>query len=293
MEYWLSLLMNRETDQIVEIAKIAEEVGFDGIFTADHLVWPVGAETPYPYTPDGAKFWPDDTPWPDSWCMLSAMAAVTERIRLGSNVYLAALRDPFTFARGVATTAAIAGDRVVAGVSAGWLTEEYQAAGIDFKTRGKRLDEIIEIARRLWTGEVVEFHGTHFDFGEVLLSPAPPGKVPILVGGGSKPALRRAAQLCDGWLGLVYPKAKLLETMAELKRLRAEVGRQEEPMEIVAGITGQATKEDWAELQDAGLTATSTISPWLFNPKFAKEDNSKLEVKRKAIEDWAERYLPR
>jgi probable F420-dependent oxidoreductase len=292
MEYWLSLLMNRETDQIVEIAKIAEEVGFDGISTADHLVWPVGSKTPYPYTRDGAKFWPDDQPWPDSWCMLSAMAAVTKRVRLGTNVYLAGMRDPFTFARGVSTTAAIAGDRVVAGVSAGWLVEEFEAADIDFKTRGQRLNEIIEIARRLWTGKVIEFHGKHFDFGPVLMSPVPPGRIPILIGGGSKPALRRAAQLCDGWLGLVYPKEKLLETLAELKRLRAEVGRQDEPMEINAGITGKATKDDWEELQEAGLTATSMISPWLFNPKLANEDNTKIEVKRKAIEDWAERNLP-
>jgi alkanesulfonate monooxygenase SsuD/methylene tetrahydromethanopterin reductase-like flavin-dependent oxidoreductase (luciferase family) len=173
MKYWISLVTTMEVDQYVEIARFAEQVGFEGITVADHLVIPTVVETPYPYTPDGAMWWPMETPWPDPWVALATMGAATSRIKLGSNIYIAALRDPFTAARAIGTAAVLSGDRIVCGVAAGWLPEEYALLGIDFGTRGKRLDEMIEVWRKLWTGDEVEHHGAIFDFEHALMLPAP------------------------------------------------------------------------------------------------------------------------
>ena len=103
MKYWISLVTTVEVDQFVEIAKFAEQLGFEGITVADHLVVPTKVETAYPYTPDGAMWWPTETPWPDPWVTLAGMGTATSRIKLGSNIYLAPLRDPFTAARAIGT----------------------------------------------------------------------------------------------------------------------------------------------------------------------------------------------
>jgi len=283
--------MIRESDQLVEIAKIAEEVGFAGVAMADHLVMPTEIETRYPYTPTGEMFWPDDTPWPDPWCMLSAIASATSTLELATNIYLAALRDPFTAARAVGTTSIISKGRVACGLSAGWLEEEFRAVGVDFATRGARLDELIEVLHGLWTGEPYEFHGKHFDFERLIMQPAPAQPIPIWCGGGSKAALRRTALLCDGWLGLIYTREQLLPVLADVKRQRKQAGLDRRPFDFVIGLAEKQTPELTRELEDEGVTGMMTTAPWLFSPQFAGEDTTDLAVKRKALEAYAERTI--
>ena len=193
MRFWLSLVTNTEPDQLPAIARHAEEVGFHGVTVPDHLVMSTRIESKYPYTEDGKIWWPDDMPWLDPWVALSAMGAVTSRLKLATNIYLAALRDPFTPAKAVSSAAAIAPGRVVCGVSVGWIREEYQLAGVDFGTRGKRMDELIEVMRKLWSGREVSHHGRFFNFDHAIMCPPPPSPVPIWCGGGSPAALARAA----------------------------------------------------------------------------------------------------
>ena len=121
MKYWISLVNTTEVDQFVEIAKKAEELGFDGVSVPDHLIYPTNIETPYPYTADGKVWWPNTNPWPDPWVTLTAMGVATQRLRLATNIYLAALRDPFTVARAVSCTAIFTNNLAIMGVSAGWL----------------------------------------------------------------------------------------------------------------------------------------------------------------------------
>ena len=130
----------------------------------------------------------------DPWLALTAMGMATTTLKLATNIYLAALRDPFTSARATGAAAIFTGDCVRCGVSAGWLQEEFTVAGVDFTTRGRRLDEIIKCMRALNTGEFVSFHGKIFHFDDVIKSPAPKNPIPIWVGGKSKAALRRAAE---------------------------------------------------------------------------------------------------
>ena len=188
MRFWLSLVTNTEPDQLPAIARHAEEVGFHGVTVPDHLVMSTRIESKYPYTEDGRIWWPDDMPWLDPWVALSAMGGATSRIKLATNIYLAALRDPFTPAKAVSSAAAIAPGRVVCGVSVGWIREEYLLAGVEFGTRGKRMDELIEVMRKLWSGREVSHHGRFFNFDHAIMCPPPPAPVPIWCGGGSPAA---------------------------------------------------------------------------------------------------------
>ena len=208
---------------MVEIAKYAEELGFGGITAADHLVMPTKIDSKYPYTPDGEVFWPENTPWPDPWVTLATMGAVTKKLDLMTNIYLAALRDPFTAAKAISTAAVFNEGRIACGVASGWIKEEYELAGVDFASRGRRLDELLDAMRELWTRrEEVSHRGEFFNF-DALMCPAPKKKIPIWCGGGTKPAIRRAAKN-DGWLPLPMTLAQMNEAAADIRGLRTAAG---------------------------------------------------------------------
>ena len=293
MRFWLSIVNVPEVDQFVEIARFAEEVGFHGLTIADHLVMPMKYDSKYLYTPDGDTWWPDDLPWADPWVTLAALGASTTKLEFATNIYLLGLRDPFTAAKAVSTASVLTGGRVRCGVGSGWIREEYDIVDIDFDDRGKRIDEMIEVMRLLWSGKTVSHHGQRFSFDDALMAPAPPGgDVPILVGGSSKPALRRAARN-DGWMGVPQPKDQLFETINELQRLRDEQGRASAPFEIVFSLMGWLTPELARELESMGAGDTGTL-PWMQTPwgnmpwLHEGEDPSSLDVKKKTMERYAE-----
>jgi alkanesulfonate monooxygenase SsuD/methylene tetrahydromethanopterin reductase-like flavin-dependent oxidoreductase (luciferase family) len=122
---------------------------------------------------------------------------------------------------------------VVLGVGAGWMREEYDALGVEFRTRGRRMDEGIEVLRRCWTGEMFEFHGEFFDLERLVVRPAPPEPIPVWVGGASEPALRRTARVADGWIGAGGSADELIALLARLRALRAEAGREDLPFETL------------------------------------------------------------
>ena len=136
--------------------------------------------------------WQPDAPWPDCWVAIAAMAQATERLRFGTSVYIGPLRDVVSLAKAVGTAAALAPGRIMCGLGAGWLREEFDAVGQDFESRGKRMDEMIEVLPLLWSGADIDFHGEHVHLPLLRMRP-PAGPVPILIGGNTGPALRRAA----------------------------------------------------------------------------------------------------
>jgi probable F420-dependent oxidoreductase len=286
VQHWLSLGFVRETDQLVALARMAEELGFHGVTLADHLLMPTRIRAPYPYSPDGKPFWPDDTPWPDPWVALAAIGAATTTLKLATNIYLMALRDPFTAARAIATAAVLSGDRVACGVAAGWLADEYAIAGVDFATRDARLDETIGVVRALLTGEPVTHAGEHFRFDEVRMRPAPRAAVSIWGGGASKAALRRVARLCDGWLGLVYTPEQLYPVLDRIRELRAEAGRADAPFDALVGLAVRPTPEVLAEVEARGVTGVIS-TPWLL----VREDVSSLDAKRRILEKYAKHVI--
>ena len=200
MKLW-QVVSFSEPEQLLGIARAAEEAGFHGVLLSDHLFFPGRLASRYPYSADGKPAFDGTTPFPDAWTTIAAMAAVTERLHFATMVYILPLRHPLEVAKTVGTAALLSGGRVALGCGAGWIREEFDALGVEFETRGARMNEMLDVLRKAWTGKMVEHHGRFFDFAPFQMSPPPPAQVPVYVGGLSPAALRRAARLGDGWIG--------------------------------------------------------------------------------------------
>ncbi|MXV89477.1 MAG: LLM class flavin-dependent oxidoreductase [Acidimicrobiia bacterium] len=189
-------------DHIVRTARRAEELGFDDVWVADHVAVPTRlAGMP--------SFFPEPVP------LLSAAAAHTSRVGLGTSVLVPAYRNPMQFAKQWATLDWLSGGRTILGVGAGWLAEEFEACGVPMRQRGRRLDDYIGGWRAAWGG-AEEYTSDHFSFRDVRVKPAPAGPVPIWIGGSSPGALRRAAR-CEGWMGTWAPLEVFADRLAELR----------------------------------------------------------------------------
>ena len=295
MKFWLSLVSVRETEQLAELARFAEELGFHGLMVGDHLLWPAHIATPYPYSPDGKIFVPPDTPWPDPWVLFAHLGAITRHLQFASNIYLAALRDPLSVAKSVATAAVLTQDRVVCGVSAGWLKEEYELAGVDFEQRGARLDETLAAMRKLLTGQFVKHEGALFRF-EGIMCPAPAKPVRIWCGGAAAPAMRRAARN-DGWLPLPMTVAQADSALGALRIMRRDAGLPQTGFEVGLPLAEPVTQAAVDAVQELGVHDLVVIAPWLPSPwdvtswLDAGDDMAQLAVKKKALERYAEAVL--
>ncbi|MEV5576294.1 TIGR03619 family F420-dependent LLM class oxidoreductase [Spirillospora sp. NPDC052269] len=244
-----------------DLAVAADRAGFESVWLAEHLVFATDLSTAtYPDT-DKPGINPA-TPLYDAPAYLCALAALTSRVRLGTAVYLYGLRHPFTAARAFATLDQISNGRAIVGVGAGWYEGEWLAAGLDFGTRGRRLDEALAVSRRLWTEPAVEHRGEFYAFPEVAFEPKPvQPHLPVLAGGESKAALRRAAALCDGWISMPQTVDRIRPQIELLRELREKAGRGDEPFEITAHAYAL---EDPAEVAEwAGLGVDRLIvRPW-------------------------------
>jgi probable F420-dependent oxidoreductase len=243
-----------------QTAALCDELGYESIWLPEHLVLPVGG-TGSPYPGQEHPPVPADVPVFDVFTMLGFLAGRTSRLRLGTNVYNIGLRHPFTTARAVATLDQVSEGRVELGIGASWLAAEWDAVGLDFATRGQRVDEALEVCRRLWTEPVIEHHGTHFDFAPVMFEPKPlqEGGPPVSVGGDSTPARRRAALLGDGWIPMSTPLGKLPEALAEIHAVRADAGRTGPwTTTVMASLMGPGDVESAAA---AGVDRL-VVAPW-------------------------------
>lgn len=247
------------------LARAADEAGYDAIAISDHVVHPQKIESAYPYTEDGSIRWTEDTPWPDPWVAIGAMAAATERIHFLTNIFVLPLRNPFLVAKAVGTAAVLSGNRVALGIGVGWMQDEFRLMEQDFRRRGARADEMVEVMRKLWSGDFVDHHGRFYDFDPVRMLPAPSAPVPIYVGGVSEPALRRAARLGDGWVSDLHSADELRDIAARLRAYRAECGREERPFAVVGACRDAFGVDGIRRLEDAGVTHYATL-PWLFYP---------------------------
>ena len=245
----------------VEAAVEAEQLGFESVWMSEHLVFPVEMAGS-PHAGEDHPPVPPSTPVFDAFAYLCFIAGKTSRIRLGTNVYLLGLRHPFAAARAVQTLDVVSCGRAEVGIGAGWLRSEWSAAGLDPRTRGRRLDEALGVCKRLWTEEQIEHHGEFFDFGPVMFEPKPVQKPwpPIHVGGDSEAAFRRAAVHGDGWYGLDETVEDAAESVRRLHRLRREAGREHERFEVSLG--GRLRDpDDVKRWEDAGVDRL-VVSPW-------------------------------
>jgi probable F420-dependent oxidoreductase len=255
MKFWQGVSFT-EPEQLVEVAKGAEAAGFEGVLLSEHLFAPEDYAAKYPYSENGRPDFTGETPFPDPWVTITAMAAATHRLRFATMIFILPLHHPFEVAKTVGTAAIFSDNRVVLGAGAGWMREEFDLLGVDFATRGKRFDESIEVLRRLWSGEMVDYRGEIFHFGRLQMSPAPSRPVPVYIGGATKPALRRAARLGDGWLGAGNTPDEAAEILRELARLRAKAGRENEPFEAIVPLLAPFDFDTLRRLSDLGAGGT-------------------------------------
>jgi probable F420-dependent oxidoreductase len=299
MKFWQSISW-AEAEQLADIARFAEEVGFHGVINSEHLFLTDRTDSPNLDNEDGKMNHGADYAYPDVWASFAGMATVTTRLRFTSSVYLLPLRNPIEVAKIAATCALMSDNRVALGFGVGWLKEEFDAMGVDFHTRGKRTDEMIEVMRKLWAGGVVSHHGRFFDFDEIVMRPIPTQPLPLYCGGQSPAALRRAATLCDGYIGPGHTLDDVPQLIGELNRLRREAGRDHLPFETIIPILPldpDRGPDDFRRLEDLGVTAT-------FLPPFdmAGVDRgrstglgrtSSIDAKRRMMERAAEQILRR
>ena len=223
---------------MLAVAEAAEGMDYAALWTADHLVLPIESATTYPYLRQ-AKVRLDPThAFLEPLLALAGVATRTRRIGLGISVYLAALRHPIAVAKQVASLDQLSGGRVLLGVGAGWIPEEYETLSIQFGERGRILDEHIEAMRTLWRDERPRYAGQHYRFDNLGFEPKPVRRdVPIWVGGNSPAARRRAARLGDGWHVIDVPMRELEAGIAELARECRAAGRR--PEEVPTSIRSQ------------------------------------------------------
>jgi probable F420-dependent oxidoreductase len=245
----------------VEVTEEADRLGYESVWMSDHLVVPLDASgSPH----EGADHppIPSDVPVFDVFAYLSALAARTSSIRLGTNVYNVGLRHPFVTARAATTLDVLSGGRFLFGVGASWLRAEWDAVGLDFDSRGARVDETIDVLRRLWTEPVVSYSGRFFSFGPTAFEPKPvqTGGPPLHFGGDGPAALRRAATVGAGWIPMNHTLDDLGPSLARLRSLADAAGRTT-PIEVTLNASGVASAGDVARYADAGVTRI-IVRPW-------------------------------
>jgi probable F420-dependent oxidoreductase len=268
------------------LAIACEAAGFDSVAVSDHMVFPKELNSKYPYTPDGTPLFDPEEDWPDAWVAIGAMAAVTTRLRFVTNVYVLPARNPFVAAKAIGTAAYLSGNRVGVGIGAGWMREEFDLLEQPFPRRGKRMEEMVEVMRTLFSGGMVEHHGEFYDFDAVEMRPAPTEPVPFYVGGHSELAFERAARMGDGWLGMYYSMDELLEHCATLRRAREDAGTADRPFEVIASPMVAPTGEALEQIEAAGVTTILT-SAW-FSTGITAPEISKAE---EMIAAYGERFI--
>ena len=227
-----------EGNDAIELCRVAEECGFESVWGGEHVILPDTILSKYPYTEDGKIPAEPDTPIPDPLILLAYIAAAAPTLRLGTCILIVPQRNPLVLAKELATLDRMSGGRVELGLGVGWLQEEFEALGIPWERRGARNDEYIAAMRALWSGPHAEFHGNFVDFDPATCSPRPiNGDIPIIVGGDSEAALRRAVKIADGY----FPGEGDAEALGKLLRrleLTAEANDRDPKTIEISAIFG-------------------------------------------------------
>ena len=240
------VMAGQEPAQVTELAQRIEGAGFDSVWAGDHISFHI--------------------PIMESLTLLTYIAAVTERLRLCTGVYLVPLRHPTTSAKVISTLDVLSGGRVTLGVGVGGeFPPEFVASGVPVEERGRRTDEGIEIMRKLWSEDGVEYRGKHFELGPVSLNPKPvqPGGPPIIVGGRKGPSFRRAGELGDGYISHMCSAEQYTQNMALIREHALKAGRKEVPFEPTAFLF-TVLDDDY----EAALDRAASLLQMIYNRPF-------------------------
>ena len=269
------------------LAKAADEAGWTSFIVPDSICYPEESDSSYPYTADGDRRFLLDKPFIEPFSLIPAMGAVTQRLRFTTFVVKLPIRNPVLVAKSASSVAVLTGNRFGFGVGTSPWPDDFRVCGQEWKTRGKRMDEMIAIIRGLTTGRYFEFHGKHYDIPSIKICPAPTEPLPILIGGHAEAALRRAAGLGDGWMhaGGQEPLESLLQRLTELRR---EYGREREPFEIHVISLDAYHLDGIRRLEDLGVT---DVIVGFRNVYVEKVDSMTLQQKIDMIRQYADNVI--
>ncbi|MFA1548513.1 TIGR03619 family F420-dependent LLM class oxidoreductase [Actinomadura chokoriensis] len=268
----------------VPLAKAAEEAGYTSMSVADSVVYPRESDSTYPYTADGNREFLEDKPFIETFILIAALGAVTTRLRFTPFVLKLPIRPPVLVAKQAASIACMTGGRLGLGVGLSPWPEDFQVMGVPWEKRGRRMDEAIDILRGLSTGDYFEFHGEHFDLPAIKITPARP--FPILVGGHSEPALRRAVVRGDGWMHAGGDD--LDDLLTRLDNIRKQEGKAGDPFEVHVISMDAYTPDGVKRLEDKGVTDVIVG----FRMPYAKgPDTEPLDKKIENLERFAETVI--
>ena len=226
-----------QPDGIRGLAGAAEAAGIESLWTVEHVLVPVGYRSRYPYSKTGRMPGGEDMPIPDPLVWLGYAAAVTTTLKLATGVLILPQRQPAYAAKQLATLDVLSGGRAIAGVGVGWLAEEFAAVGVPFEERGARTDEGIQALRSLWSPRAEPFRGRFYRWEAVESNPRPvrPEGIPIVVGGHSAPAARRAARLGDGFFPARGGPEELARLFGVVREECERIGRDPAEVELICG----------------------------------------------------------
>jgi len=242
-----------DPSQYLTLARAVEEAGFTSFVIPDSICYPEVSDSLYPYTPDGEREFLEDKPFIEPFSLIPAMAAVTTRLRFTTFVVKLPIRHPVLVAKQAASVAVMTDNRFGFGVGTSPWPDDFLVTGTEWKTRGARLDEMIAIIRGLTAGGYFGFHGKHYDLPRVKICPTPTTPIPILIGGHSEAALKRAARN-DGWMHAGGDQGALEGFLKRIAELRREYGRAHLPFENHVISFDGFTVDGVKRLADLGVT---------------------------------------
>jgi probable F420-dependent oxidoreductase len=236
------------------LARAAEEAGYHSMVIPDSICYPLHADSVYPYSPDGSREFLEGKPFVEPFSLIPFLGAVTSRIRFTTFVVKMPIRNPVLLAKQATSTAVLTGGRLVLGVGTSPWREDYDVLGVDWASRGRRMDESIAILRGLAAGGYFEHHGRCFDLPPVQIAPVPDEPIPVLIGGHSDAALRRAARLGDGWMHGGGDPADLPRLLGRLTDFRHQAELEERPFEVHVISADAYTFDGVRRLEEQGVT---------------------------------------
>jgi probable F420-dependent oxidoreductase len=245
--------MTRET--LERVARWADELGFASVWLSDHVIMPARVDSEYPYA--GNHRWPNppNHPWIDPFVALAWAAAVAPHVQLGTSVVILPLRHPIHLAKQVASLDYLSGGRVILGVGAGWMAEEFQLLGVPYEDRGRRSVEMVRLMRKLWTGEPTTFEGRTWNMPFGQMAPAPVQRsVPIIWGGHTEPTFRRIARVGDGWHPLRLSLDEVRAGLDRIRTLATEFGRDPASLTTIVRPGAPLTEASLASYASMGIS---------------------------------------
>lgn len=263
-------------EMVTHVAQTAERCGLESLWTIEHVVIPVGYRSTYPYDPSGRIPAPDQMPMPDPLVWLGYAAAVTKTIKLATGILILPQRHPIYVAKEVATLDVLSHGRVILGIGVGWLAEEFDALGIPFAERAARTAEMVRAIRSLWKDAAEPFQGRFHRWGPLESHPKPvqrPG-VPIVVGGHTELAARRAARYGDGFFPGVADDAALKRLLGIMREECQRIGRDPSTIEVTSGRTVPSV-DSVRELRDLGVSRFM-VPPAGFDPESITQGMERL-----------------